>query len=70
MQNNCRHLIILLPRCIDKLEEKVKKEKSDKDALETARTAVLSCPMCGQRLNTEQVQLMLLLFIPPNCEDI
>ena len=55
-EQSCKSLCNLYFRCIDKLEETVKKERSEKQALEKAKTAVLNCPMCGQTLNTEQVQ--------------
>ena len=58
MVNNT--VCIILFRCIDKLEEKEQKEREEKQALDTARTATLDCPMCGQKLNTEQVSISIL----------
>lgn len=42
-------------RCIDKVEATEKQQKEEERLLETARTAVLDCPMCGKHFKSENV---------------
>ncbi|KAJ8297392.1 hypothetical protein KUTeg_023923, partial [Tegillarca granosa] len=40
-------------KCIDEGEEKQRAQEEEKKALESAKTAVLSCPMCGKPFKTD-----------------